>query len=159
MRSRKILGVARKTFGPEELDRLQRFVVRIMTCTAPQPAIALARTTTSRKLLHVTDNFEFLSIGAGWRSIAVRGENLLQSLTRPKVTKILAWIQDSSHSQQVTLLADAVARSRLQLRWVDDRACPRIAEMLFRRAMTSLTGDRLSRKCRDAILVRGTRYV
>src|SRR5579862_1085187 len=114
--------MARKAFGSQELDRLQGFIVWIMTCTAPQPAIALARTSTPRKLLDVADDFEFLSVGSRGRSVAVRRENVLKPLARPKVTKILARVQYSSHSQQVTLLADAIPCGRFQFRWIDDRA-------------------------------------
>ena len=90
----------------------------------------------------MTDDLEFLRVRTVWRDIAVSGENILQALPRPKIAKLLSWIKYSANSQQVTLFADAVASSRLQLRRIDDRARSGITEVLFSRAMTTLTGDR-----------------
>jgi hypothetical protein len=141
-RTGKLLHVAEKAFRPEEFDRFHRLIVRIMAGPAPHLTIALSGASASGQLLHMTDDLELLRVRTVWRDIAVSGENILQALPRPKIAKLLSRIKYSANSQQVTLFADAVASSRLQLRRIDDRARSGITEVLFSQAMTTLTGDR-----------------
>src|ERR1700686_544248 len=54
----------------------------------------------------------------------------------------------------MTLLTDAVASGRLELRRIDDRARPGIAEVFFLRAVTAFAGDRFRRERGGPILVR-----
>src|SRR5580658_75364 len=101
----------------------------------------------------MADDLEPLAVRASGRDISVGRKNIFQRLPRTKVAKFLSRIQHPANSQQVTLLADAVASSMFQIRRIDDRARPWITEMPFSRAMTTLTRDRFRRKWGRAILV------
>jgi hypothetical protein len=76
MRIGKLLHVAGKAFRPEEPDWFHGLIVRIVASSAPQPAIALTGAGTSRELLNVADDFEFLAVPTRWRYISVSGENI-----------------------------------------------------------------------------------
>jgi hypothetical protein len=153
MGSGKLFPVAGKAFGAEVLDWFRGLVVGIMAGSAPHLTIALPGAGASGELLHMTDDLEFPGVRTVGRNIAIRGENILQALPRPEIGKTLSWIQHSANSQQVTLFADTVTSRKLELRRIDDGARSGITEVLFRRAMTALTGDRFRREGRRAILV------
>ena len=153
MRARKLLRVAGKAFRPEVLHWFHRLLMRIMAGSAPHLTMTLSGASTSGELLHMTDDLELLGAGTVLRDVDVSGEDILQALPRPKIAEPLSWIEYSANSQQVTLFADAVASSRLQLRRIDDRAGSRVIEVPFSRAVTTLTRDRFRREWRRAILV------
>ena len=153
MRARELLGVAGKAFRPEELDWFYGLIVWIMAGSAPHLTMTLSGASTSGELLHMADDLELLGAGTVLRDVDVSGKNILQALPRPKIAERFSWIKHSANTQQVTLFADAVAGSRLQLRRIDDRACSRIIEVPFSRAVTTLTCDCFRREWRRAILV------
>jgi hypothetical protein len=101
----------------------------------------------------MADDLEFASIATRGQGIAVSGENILQGLPGTKIAKRLSRIEHLGNSQQMTLLADAVASGGLKLRRIDDRTRPGIAEVFFLRAVTAFAGDAFRRKRGGPILV------
>ena len=81
-------------------------------------------------------------------SVVIHREDVLQSLTRHKVLEALARIWHARNSEQMTLLADAIAAGRLELCRIDDCSRVRIGEMLFDRAVAPFTSDRFGCKRR-----------
>ncbi len=150
----EISRVAGEAPGAEKTHGFERLVVRIVAGSAPQAPVALARAGASGELLHVADDLELLGVGALRRDVTVSREDIFQALSGLKVAKLLPWIQNSAHAQQMALFANAVASARLQLRRVDDRGSPGVAQMPLRRAVAALASDRFRRKHGRPILVR-----
>jgi hypothetical protein len=61
MRSREVRGVASEAARPVILDRLRRFVVRVVASSTPQATAAVAGAGAQGKLLDMTDHFESAS--------------------------------------------------------------------------------------------------
>src|SRR5579863_760185 len=102
----------------------------------------------------MADDFELPGVHTRRQGVAVGCKNIFQALSRPEVAEFFSWIQHSAHTQEMTLLANAVASVGLQLGGVDDCARPGFAEVLFRRAVTALAGNCLCGKRRRPIQVR-----
>ena len=109
-----------------------------MAGAAPKAAVAVARTSAERELLHVADDFER---AAGIR-VVIRGEYFFSTLARDEIAQLFSRIGHARDAEEVALLAYAVARGGLQLRGIYDVAGARVGEMLFRGAVTTFAGDR-----------------
>ncbi len=129
--------------------------MRIVARAAPQAAATVARAGAERKLLDMTDDFERASWRALRQGIAIDRECVFQSLPGEEV----AQLGDARGSEQMALLADAVAGRRFEFRRINDRACAGIGEVPFRRAMATFAGDRFCGKDRRSILIQSARDV
>src|ERR1700722_11532608 len=101
----------------------------------------------------MTDHFETTGRRAWRQGIAIDGECVFQSTPGGEITKFLSGIGDARNSEQVTLLADAVARRELELRRIHDRARAWIGEVPFYRTVATFAGDRLCGENRRPILI------
>src|SRR5208282_962134 len=156
MRRLEISHVASEALGSVELNRLQRLIVRIVAGPAPELSVALTGAHTPSELLYVADDFEFAGVRTRSRNVDVGCENIFQRPPRPKVAKLLPWIEYPAYSQQMALFADAIPRRRRELRGIDDRPSARIAEMFFGRSMAPLASDAFRGEHRGAIPIRCT---
>src|ERR1700750_234781 len=89
-------------------DRLRRLVVRIVAGATPHPSAAAACAFAERELLGVTYYLEGGLCALG-RFVVVNGEGFLKRLSGDEVGEFLAGIQDPGYSDEVALLAYAVA--------------------------------------------------
>ena len=118
--------------------RAVRFVVWIVAGAAPQLSVAVARAGAQRELLHMADHFE----RAGGICVVVCGEHIFRALAGDEIAQLFAGIGDARDSEEMTLLADAVACGGRELRGIDDVAGARIGEMFFGGAVAAFAGDR-----------------
>jgi hypothetical protein len=109
-----------------KLDRFTRLFVGIVASAAPEPTFRVSRTCTESKLLHVADDLERAWRGARRNSVVIHSESILESLPSNEVVEALAGIWNACDTEEMTLLADAVATRGLELRGIHDRPRARI---------------------------------
>src|ERR1043166_6014839 len=91
-----------------------RLLVRVVTGSAPHPAIALVRAGAAGELLDVT---HYLESAAG---ADIGCPNAFQFLAGLKIGKLLGRIQDSSFAAKMTLFTNAVASPWSELGRIHD---------------------------------------
>src|SRR5277367_847888 len=69
-------------------------------------------------------------------------EHIFRALARNEITQLLSGIGDPRDSEQMALLADAVASGWFEFRGIHDIAGARIGKMFLRRTVTAFAGDR-----------------
>ena len=131
--------------------------MRIVAGHAPQAATAVPRARAQCKLLDMADYFEIADWRARRHNVAINRIRIFQLSPGNKVAELFSWVWNPRHSKQMALLANAVARGRLQFRWIHDRSRARIGEVLFHRAMAAFASDRLRGKYRRPILIQSAR--
>src|SRR5580704_12300766 len=153
MRSGKVRGMAREAARSVIGNGFRRLVVRIVTSTAPEPAVAVARARAQGELLDVADYLEITGRRSRRHGIVVDGVGFLQPLSGDEVAELFPGVRDTRGSKQMALFADAVARAALQFRRVNDRGRTRVRKMLFDRSVTPLAGNSFGREYRRSILI------
>src|SRR6202050_5671483 len=109
----KFRRVAVEAYGAVIRDGLQRLivrffvpiVVRVVACAAPQAAMAIARAGAQRELFHMSDKLD----RAGGIRVIIGREYIFGALAGHEVAEGFSGIGDARDSEQVALLADAVA--------------------------------------------------
>ncbi len=117
--------------------------MRVVARTAPEPAAAVPGACTQRKLFGMADHFH-----RSFRTVPgdINGVSLLNPLPRPKVCYRLPGIWNSDFTRQVTLLTDAIASRRIQLRRIDNRSRHGILHMLRCVAVAAVAPDRVEQR-------------
>ncbi len=87
------------------------------------------------------------------RRVAINRECIFQALPWNEIAELFSGIQDASSSEEMALLANAVAGRWLELCRIDDRSGARIRKMFFDGAVASFASDRFRRKNGISILV------
>jgi len=102
-------------------------------------------------LLDLAYDFE----GSGRVRVVVDGERVFQPLPRDKVAQTFSGIRYTRHSEQVTLLANAVAGGGHQFGWIHDTARDWLFDVPLRRSVATFACDGLVGKYRLTILIQG----
>ena len=100
-------------------DRFGRLVVRIVAGATPHPSAAVACAFAQSELLGVAYYLEG-GLGAGWRFVVVDGEGFLERFSGGEIGEFFAGIKDPRYTDEMTLLAYAVACGRIQIGRIDD---------------------------------------
>jgi len=93
-------------------------------------------------LLDLAYDFE----GSGRVRVVVDGERVFQPLPRDKVAQTFSGIRYTRHSEQVTLLANAVAGGGHQFGWIHDTARDWLFDVPLRRAGNVQCGSGMAEK-------------
>jgi len=113
----------------------------IVAGSAPHFVATDTLASAERQLFGMADDLEGRLVAVR-HGVTINSECVLQRLADDKVRKHLAWIQDSCHTLQMALFADAVARGGIQSDRVDDVRRTWVKEMSICRAMTSAAANR-----------------
>ena len=133
---------------------IHRFRVGVVTFSAPEPARTAQGAAALRELLHLADCFGFMTLVIE----DVGDHRLLQVFARTEITPVLARVQNADIAFQVALFAKAVARPLRQFPWIQDVRSAGLANVLLRRAVAALTGNRVQggRRRTPAVAIGGT---
>ena len=105
----------------------------------------------------MADHFEITGRRPRGHNVAINRKCIFQRPPRHKVADFLSGIRHASHPKQMALLANAVPRRRLQLRWIHDRLRARVGQVLFHRPMAAFARNRLRREHRRAVFIQRPR--